>query len=158
MHQNAGAALDGVGDSADIATIAVADLGLQAIESAKQIKDLLAAVSATSGFVPPSNVPPADIPHFAAGGMVTKPTLAIVGEVPELIIPLSKLPQGGAARGGTSFAEDPDAPAINIDFSGAIIGDPYQTAQLLGEAVGIALRENYGSATTGAKEGLETRT
>lgn len=39
-----------------------------------------------------------DLPTFAKGGIVTQPTLAVVGEVPEAIVPLSKM--GAAARTG----------------------------------------------------------
>lgn len=41
----------------------------------------------------------ADIPHFAKGGIVTQPTVAGVGEVPEAIIPLD---QAGSMLGGRS--------------------------------------------------------
>ncbi|HUU55609.1 MAG TPA: phage tail tape measure protein [Armatimonadota bacterium] len=36
------------------------------------------------------------IPTFAAGGIVTRPTLAVVGEVPEVIAPLSQVAAAGA--------------------------------------------------------------
>jgi len=39
------------------------------------------------------------IPSFAAGGIVTRPTLAMVGEVPEKITPLSQLAAAGAGGG-----------------------------------------------------------
>ncbi len=52
-----------------------------------------------------------DIPHFAAGGIVTRPTIALIGEAgPEAVVPLS----GGAGGAGitiqnlTVVANDPD--------------------------------------------------
>ena len=44
-----------------------------------------------------------NIPGFATGGIVTSPTLAMVGEAPEAIIPLDRLGEimGGGAGAGT---------------------------------------------------------
>ncbi|MCP4201156.1 MAG: phage tail tape measure protein [bacterium] len=98
-------------------------------------------------------------PHYQHGGLVTSPHLAVVGEVPEVIIPVSDLSQtthdppslediAGAAGGG---------PQVSVNMAGAIVGDPHQTAQAIGEAVGIALREGYGGATDAAEEGRQRR-
>lgn len=47
------------------------------------------------------NVNPPDIPHLAAGGIVTRPTLALIGEAgPEAVVPLSR-GFAGAPVGGT---------------------------------------------------------
>jgi hypothetical protein len=65
--------------------------------------------------VNPPDIP--GIPQLAKGGIVTKPTLAIVGEAgPEAVIPLSKM--GGTAAGGT---------VVNVTINGAI--DPVSTAR-----------------------------
>ena len=54
------------------------------------------------------------IPEFQAGGIVTEPTLALVGEVPEAIIPLADLPgiaaiqpAAPAAAGGEGGTRQP---------------------------------------------------
>ena len=65
--------------------------------------------------VNPPDIP--GIPQLAKGGIVTKPTLAIVGEAgPEAVIPLSKM--GGTAAGGT---------VVNVTINGAV--DPVSTAR-----------------------------
>ena len=53
-----------------------------------------------------------DIPYLAAGGIVTQPTLAMVGEAgPEVVIPLSKLNSIGS--GGAQI--------INLVVDGAVL-------------------------------------
>lgn len=63
------------------------------------------------------------IPKFAAGGIVTSPTLAIVGEAgPEMIIPMSSL--GGASPGGSvGGVMGPGGSIINIYLSGTFNSD-----------------------------------
>ena len=57
-----------------------------------QIRDLIELKNKVGNF----NFPGFDIPGFADGGIVTRPTLAMVGEKgPEAIIPLSKMGGGG---------------------------------------------------------------
>lgn len=52
-----------------------------------------------------------DIPYLAAGGIVTRPTLAVVGEAgPEAVIPLSRA--GGPGLGGE----------VHIHFHGPVVG------------------------------------
>jgi len=67
----------------------------------------------------PNNVEGVDIPKFGKGGIVTRPTLAIVGEAgPEIIMPMNKLsganPAMRAAGGGGMV--------VNIDARGAAPG------------------------------------
>jgi hypothetical protein len=58
----------------------------------------------------------ANIPHYGSGGIVTRPTLAIVGEVPERISPLNG-PGGGNTYNynihGNVWSEDDLARAIS---------------------------------------------
>jgi len=75
-----------------------------------------------------------DIPKFAAGGIVTGPTLAIVGEAgPEAIVPLSgsrgkdySLGIGGAGSGRGDVA-------VYVNVSGG--ADPEMTGQVIGREV-----------------------
>ncbi len=65
-------------------------------------------------------VAPGGMPHFAEGGVVNGPTVALVGEAgPEAIIPLSKMGKGGAT--------------INININGAIFSQ--DAAQKLGDLI-----------------------
>lgn len=69
------------------------------------------------------------IPGFASGGLVTKPTLAMVGEAgPELIVPLRDIDRGDAARRYAAPAPSGGGPGyqITINISGAV--DPLATA------------------------------
>jgi hypothetical protein len=59
-----------------------------------------------------------NVPFFQSGGLVTSPTLAVVGEVPEMIIPLSRMNDssffegvgGGKQETNVSFViQTPDA-------------------------------------------------
>jgi len=60
-----------------------------------------------------------DIPTLAAGGIVTGPTLAVLGEAgPEAIIPLD---QGGGRMGG---------PTVNVTVQGSVISN-YELADLI---------------------------
>lgn len=66
---------------------------------------------------------PGIIPGFAHGGIVTRPTLAMVGESgPEAIVPLSR---GGAAAGAAGGV------TVNINFGGnLIVDDPIRQREL----------------------------
>lgn len=64
-----------------------------------------------------------NIPHMAMGGLVTRPTLALIGEAgPEMVVPLSGasvnqpagLPQGGDAAGSGSTVHIQYMPQINV--------------------------------------------
>ena len=63
------------------------------------------------------------IPMLAEGGVITRPTLAVVGEAgPEAVIPLSKLsqhlPEGTSAKAGGG----------DVNFYGPVGWDPYEVA------------------------------
>lgn len=48
------------------------------------------------------HIDPPDIPHLAAGGIVTRPTLALIGESgPEAVVPLSRATTAGRSFAGT---------------------------------------------------------
>lgn len=71
------------------------------------------------------------IPAMAAGGMVTKPTLAMVGEAgPEMIVPLNK---AGMMGGYTSN--------ITINVNGNSGGGDAFQQEMLGKRIGAAVRE-----------------
>lgn len=80
-----------------------------------------------------------DLPAFAHGGIVTRPMTAVVGEVPEAIIPLSQLNAGGVM-------------AVTVDFRGAFpnvrslsdIGIP--EAETLLKTIFMRAAENVGRA------------
>ncbi len=60
------------------------------------------------------------IPYLAKGGLVTRPTLAMVGEAgPEAVIPLSKM---GALGGGDTY---------HFHISGSLIGDEQRLARTI---------------------------
>lgn len=69
-----------------------------------------------------------DIPEFAHGGVVTGPTLAMVGEVPEAIIPLEKLDRM-LAQQGSSVTFGPGSIVVYE------AGDAQRTAQLVAQAI-----------------------
>jgi hypothetical protein len=99
----------------DVTTAAAMDFGAWAKESTAGVGEL-------------------DIPKFAAGGIVTGPTLAIVGEAgPEAIVPLSgsrgkdySLGIGGAGSGRGDVA-------VYVNVSGG--ADPEMTGQVIGREV-----------------------
>lgn len=71
---------------------------------------------------------PGGMPHFAEGGIVNGPTVALVGEEgPEAIIPLSKMKKTGGAT-------------INININGAIFS--HDAAEKLGDMIIQKLRMN----------------
>ena len=72
-----------------------------------------------------------DIPTLAAGGIVTGPTLAVLGEAgPEAIIPLD---QGGGRMGG---------PTINVTVQGSIISE-YELADVIQSQLIRTRRRNF---------------
>lgn len=99
----------------DVTTAAAMDFGAWAKESTAGVGEL-------------------DIPKFAAGGIVTGPTLAIVGEAgPEAIVPLSgtqgrdySMGLGGAGSGRGDIA-------VYVNVSGG--ADPEMTGQVIGREV-----------------------
>lgn len=66
--------------------------------------------------LPDITVDAPDIPHLAAGGLVTRPTLALIGEAgPEAVIPLNRAPIGvrGGNDGGVTV--NINAPVFGVD-------------------------------------------
>lgn len=83
---------------------------IQPIESARAAWVDLAALMATPISIPQAAVPAAaaaaTAPAMAAGGIVTKPTLALMGEAgPEAVVPLRR---GGGGLGGTNVTYAPN--------------------------------------------------
>ena len=65
-----------------------------------------------------------DLPYLARGGIVTRPTLAVIGEAgPEAVIPLSR---GARGMGGAG---------VEINFNGPVYGDPRAFARFVVEAL-----------------------
>lgn len=94
----------------------------------------IARFAAQSGQGLSADVMPLDIPKMAAGGIVTGPTLAIVGEAgPEAVVPLSgtkgrdySLGIGGAGSGRGDVV-------VNVMVTGG--ADPEKTGQVIGREV-----------------------
>jgi len=80
----------------------------------------------------------AEIPTFARGGLVTRPTLAMVGDVPEVITPLSAMGGGGPPISITVQAIDTQT---GIDF---LLKNRRAVAQALSAAMA-------GNATVGRR-------
>lgn len=140
----------------------VASIGDEALLSANKFNNMEEAAQKAGQSI--KNIPgPSDgdkVEHFQHGGLVTRPTLALIGEEgPELVIPARDLGQAIAREptGAGDLAGGARAPTMNFDFSGAVVGDPHRLSQLIGEAVGIALETNEGEAGTKAKNFLDTR-
>ena len=72
------------------------------------------------------------IPALAAGGIVKSPTLAMIGERPEAVIPLNKL--GGMGGGGTEIHVHAENLYGYSDFIDAV-----RQANLEGGRLGIGL-------------------
>ncbi len=94
------------------------------------------------------------IRHLAEGGMVTSPTLAVVGEAgPEMVIPLSGLPSGavqggvaplptgGSSGGGTQVN-------IYLTMSGQVYGDLNQALNAMGRQLATVLVPGSGTRLT----------
>lgn len=77
---------------------------------------------------PTVNINPANIPHLAKGGLVSRPTLALIGEDgPEAVVPLGKknAPKGRLGIGGNE---------VHIHIHAALL-DPVGTVRALESAV-----------------------
>jgi hypothetical protein len=73
-----------------------------------------------------------NITKLAAGGLVTSPTLALVGEAgPELVVPLNQIPGGGGLGGGGSEGGGGNI-VINI---GAVYGTDARAAQQVSDYI-----------------------
>lgn len=92
---------------------------------------------------------------LASGGLVSSPTLAMVGEAgPEMVIPLSKLPGGtGALSGGVSplpsFGGGASAGGtviqINLTMSGQVYGDLNHALNAMGRQLATVLVPGAGT-------------
>jgi len=73
-------------------------------------------------------------PHGASGGIVTRPTLAMIGEAgPEAVIPLNSTP-GSSALGGMG--------GITINVQAGLVSTPAQIGQQIIEAIQTAQRNS----------------
>ena len=103
--------------------------------AATSVADAPAAAEAPSGFTLPEGftLPPGFVmPALAAGGLVTGPTVAMVGEAgPELVIPLDRL---GSMGGGSGD--------IYITVQGGLISTPDQIGRDIIDAIQRTQRRN----------------
>lgn len=90
-----------------------------------------------------------NIPRLAAGGIVSSPTMALIGEAgPEAIVPLSK---GHGLDGGGSGGV-----TVNVNLSGTYAGDKNSLAQTIVTAITQAAKQGaipknaFSTALTGA--------
>jgi phage-related protein len=99
---NAGGEVDGVASS--IVNAIIDDINEYAIDPLKNF-----GFSVFHHSIHPfSSIP--DIPHFATGGIITRPTVGLIGEAgPEAVIPLSRLQTGSGGSG--------DARGITINIT-----------------------------------------
>ncbi len=94
---------------------------------------------------------------LAEGGLVTSPTLAVVGESgPEMVVPLSKVPGGAQAlnggvtalpsmRGGTSSGT---VIQVNLTMAGQVYGDINQALNAMGRQLATVLVPGAGTRLT----------
>jgi hypothetical protein len=69
-----------------------------------------------------SELPNIKIPRLAKGGLVTSPTLALIGEAgPELVIPASKLKTANFGQGNTYIVNYTAAPNQSLDSETALV-------------------------------------
>ena len=113
-----------------------------------------------------------DVPNMPSypgaqhGEIADRPMVRMIGEAgPEVVAPVralfgslgddiagkvaSAVRSGGGGRGGGGGNE------IHIHLENSIAPDASRLARVIGPAVGVALRENYGQAATNAREGLD---
>jgi hypothetical protein len=109
----------------------IASAVLQAIKSVintqviDRINSLLAFTIKVPGPLPDIPINPDDIPHLARGGIVRRPTLAMIGDAgPEAVIPLSR----GAGR--MAFAGAGGGVTVNLNISGPFMGDEFTARKL----------------------------
>jgi hypothetical protein len=68
-------------------------------------------------------MPPPGIPAMAKGGIVTRPTLALIGEAgPEAVVPLGQYQYGGPDPGVAAHLTGP--PAADPDLTARLTGEP----------------------------------
>jgi hypothetical protein len=87
-----------------------------------------------TGAVPPQLRPGYVVPVGATGGIVTRPTLAVIGEAgPEAVIPLNRTP-GSSPLGGMG--------GITINVQAGLVSTPDQIGQQIIEAIQNAQRRS----------------
>jgi hypothetical protein len=89
--------------------------------------------SAAGPWINFGSIPEVSLPRLAEGGIVTGPTIAMIGEgrEPEAVIPLSKLGSMGFGGGG-----------MNISVNAGLISTPDQIGQQIIEAILKAQRRS----------------
>ena len=105
------------------------DTATDAVEDyAHALKQLPSKIPMEGGFTVPE-MAALDVPHLAGGGIVTQPTLAMIGEAgPELVTPLSRL--GPAALQTPGAGQPPVIVNLSIAIDGVFSeGDLVQTVQ-----------------------------
>ena len=99
-----------------------------------ELADAIARFAATRGQGLSADVMSLDIPKMAAGGIVTGPTLAIVGEAgPEAIVPLSGTQGRDYSMGLSGQGMGRGDIAVYVNVSGG--ADPEKTGQVIGREV-----------------------
>lgn len=99
-----------------------------------ELADAIARFAATRGQGLSADVMSLDIPKMAAGGIVTGPTLAIVGEAgPEAIVPLSGTQGRDYSMGLSGQGMGRGDIAVYVNVSGG--ADPEMTGQVIGREV-----------------------
>jgi hypothetical protein len=97
------------------------------------IAGALVTLAAIQAAISKATTPEGDVPPLAAGGIVTKPTVALIGESgPEAVIPLS--------RGRRGFDPDAGGIVVNVTVTGnTIMGD--RDADALGRRVAQSITD-----------------
>ena len=108
------------------------------------IRDLWNRILGGKGFHVPGTDVDFRIPMFAAGGIVTRPTLALIGEAgPEAVIPLRRGGIGSVGDGGPVTPQRRDVGAVrggdvHIHVNGTIFGSKEQVARTVVDALNDA--------------------
>jgi hypothetical protein len=124
------------------------------IEQVNRLIQTANSVSSAVGGPRLGQIRPVEVPQFAVGGRVDRPTLIMAGEAgPEYIVPQKKVPQfiaaqmgdqglgirQGAAAGGISRGGGTFAPTFNLNHTGPVYRLPDGTdAVSMADAVAIA--------------------
>jgi hypothetical protein len=96
------------------------------------INRIRGAVNKINPFADIPRIP--DLPRLARGGIVTKPTVALIGEAgPEAVIPLSR---------PNRFTRNGQGPSITINIEAGLVSTPDQIGQQIIEAIQLAQRRS----------------
>jgi hypothetical protein len=108
--------------------IAVANFGIRQL---RRVGRIVNAALPGNPVPLPSEIPPLKL---ARGGIVTKPTVALIGEAgPEAVIPLSR---------PNRFTRNGQAPSITINIEAGLVSTPDQIGQQIIEAIQMAQRRS----------------